>query len=124
MNRKTYHKIINILLLALFISYFSSVTLFYHCHTEGGVTIVHSHFFNDSGDKNSTEHNHSSSQINLISHLSAIALTITSFFFSFNKYIIKTYKQTVINDIHIKTNLYFHNISLRAPPILFIYQHK
>ena len=122
MSRKTFHKIINVVLLALFLCYFSSVTLFYHCHTVDGVTIVHSHFYKDCDNPdnaNTTGHKHSSSQINLISHLSVINIILCSFLFSLTIYPLKTYKQSIIKDIKKRTNDYFLNLSLRAPPSIF-----
>ena len=122
MSRKTFHKIIIVILLALFLCYFSSVTLFYHCHTVDGVTIVHSHFYKDCDNpdnSNTTGHKHSSSQINLISHLSVINIIISFLCFSFNIYLLKTYKKSIIKDIKEKTNYYFLNLSLRAPPSIF-----
>lgn len=126
MGRKSFHKIINILLLAIFLCYFGSVTLFYHCHTIDGVTIVHSHFYIDgdsSQDDSSTipvNHTHSSSQLHLISHLSNIVSLLATFTFLFRFFLLKTYKTLVYKDILVIYNTHLTSLSLRAPPIAIL----
>lgn len=59
------------LLPALFIVYYSSVSLFMHVHIEGGTTIVHSHPSKKSAD--GTGHRHSSlSEIQLFHQLTTV----------------------------------------------------
>ena len=45
MCRENVNKLIHLFLLALFLSYYGSITFFSHYHVVNGVTIVHSHFF-------------------------------------------------------------------------------
>lgn len=52
------------LLLILFCCYYSSISLFFHAHIVGGVSVVHSHFGGDS------DHSHSDSQYAVIDILS------------------------------------------------------
>jgi hypothetical protein len=125
MGKNWYHKIINILLLAIFLFYFGSVTLFYHCHTVDGVTIVHSHFYLDgdtasSDTSTNTQHKHSSAELHLISHLSIILSLLAGFTFLFRCFVSKTFKQVVLRDISIVYHTHLLNLSLRAPPITLL----
>lgn len=55
--------------LALFISYYASITLFMHGHIVNGVTVVHSHPYKTTSD-GSPAHEHKASEIQLIAQLS------------------------------------------------------
>ena len=55
------------LLLILFVSYYGSITLFYHAHRVNEQIIVHSHPFNNQ------EHSHSAAQYDLIKILSSFS---------------------------------------------------
>lgn len=59
------------LLLILFVSYYSGITLFYHAHMVNGVIIVHSHPFLNSKNKQIPvqSHSHSSACYFLIEQL-------------------------------------------------------
>lgn len=59
------------LLLILFVSYYSGITLFYHAHLVNGEIIVHSHPFVNSKNKQSPfqPHSHSSASYFLIQQL-------------------------------------------------------
>lgn len=57
------------LLLVLFVSYYSSITLFYHTHLVNGEVIVHSHPFSKKNQKPFQSHSHSSSTYIHIQHL-------------------------------------------------------
>lgn len=59
--------IISHILLLLFISYYSSITLFWHVHKLGTTTIVHSHPFGNA------QHPHSAAQYDLIKILTETA---------------------------------------------------
>jgi hypothetical protein len=65
-KEKYHHRVFAIVLLALFAAYYANVSFFYHCHTVGGVTIVHSHMH--SSDHSGTEV--SESEVTLIAALS------------------------------------------------------
>lgn len=52
MRRENVNKLIHLFLLALFLSYYGSITFFSHYHVVNGVTIVHSHFFCGHTDAN------------------------------------------------------------------------
>jgi hypothetical protein len=60
--------IAGLIFILLFLSYYSSITLFWHSHQLGNITIVHSHPFSH----NST-HSHSTAQYDLIKILSETA---------------------------------------------------
>lgn len=62
-----------LLLLLLFVGYYSSVTLFFHAHLVNGVVVVHSHPFQKSTGNGPTQsHSHSSSALVLIQHLNQL----------------------------------------------------
>ncbi len=65
MGKERHNKFISMLLLALFLSYHVSITMFVHTHIVDGVPIAHSHPFT------SSNHSHSSSQIVVIGQLSS-----------------------------------------------------
>lgn len=121
MGKNRFHKIIDTLLLAIFLCYFASVTLFYHCHTIDGVTIVHSHFYcsNSDGDNstnNTTNHEHSAAEINLIAQLSIFTILLSTIIFSFKCFISKTFRKFICKEVYYIYNNHFNSLSLRAPP--------
>jgi len=123
MKKKIHHRIINVFLLALFLCYFGSITLFYHCHTVDGVTIVHSHFYNNSGDTDSNadnNHTHSDSEINLISNLSLFISLIAFTTFIFKCFFSKTFKVYINRCSYHLYRTIILNLSLRAPPCTII----
>lgn len=65
--KKRVKQILSHVLLLLFISYYSSITLFWHSHHLGNTTIVHSHPFNN------TQHSHTAPQYDLIKVLTETA---------------------------------------------------
>ena len=69
--KQTMAKYMKWLLPALFIVYYSSISLFMHVHVENGTTIVHSHPFERAAD--GTYHHHSSlSEIQLFHLLTTV----------------------------------------------------
>lgn len=79
-NKHIHHmekKVINLffrqMLLLLFISYYSSITMFFHIHMQHGQVYVHSHFFlHSEGKQPDTAHSHSHNEYNLIHELNEI----------------------------------------------------
>lgn len=70
MHGKNINKFIPLFLLALFLSYYGSITFFSHYHVVNGVTIVHSHFFCGNSDSDGgTDHTHTAKELTLIAHL-------------------------------------------------------
>lgn len=70
MHGKNIHKFIHLFLLALFLSYYGSITFFSHYHVVNGVTIVHSHFFCGNSDSDGgADHTHTAKEFTLIAHL-------------------------------------------------------
>lgn len=121
MGKNRFHKIIDTILLAIFLCYFASVTLFYHCHTIDGVTIIHSHFYcsHTDGENNknkTTDHEHSAAEINLIEQLSIFTVFLSIFFFSFKCFITKTFIKFICKEVYYIYNNHFYSLSLRAPP--------
>ena len=58
--KKRVKQILTHVLLLLFVSYYGSITLFWHSHHLGNTTIVHSHPFSN------TQHSHTAAQYDLI----------------------------------------------------------
>lgn len=71
--RKYGRNIKALLLLALFLAYWSNITLFYHVHTIDNQIYVHSHFF--SGSASNPTHTHTTQQFQLIAQLSLLLTT-------------------------------------------------
>jgi len=118
MCRENVNKVIHLFLLALFLSYYESITFFSHYHVVNGVTIVHSHFFRGDPDSNGqANHTHSSKELTLIVQLShfitlenvALAILIP-FFVAPRHYHVKS-------RIEIPEKQAFTLSLLRAPPL-------
>ena len=71
--RKYGRNIKALLLLVLFVVYWSNITLFYHVHTVDDQVYVHSHFF--SGSASHPTHTHTAQQFQLIAQLSLLLAT-------------------------------------------------
>lgn len=69
MINKKVKTVFKIILPVIFITYFASITFFTHTHIVNGVTIVHSHPYQQ-GDGGSPVHEHTGSEIQLIHTLS------------------------------------------------------
>lgn len=70
-KRKAYiRELMAMAMLLLFVAYYGNATLFYHTHIINGVVIVHSHMHNNH-HHDSSDGEHSASQITLISALSS-----------------------------------------------------
>ena len=110
MNKRVHH-IICVLMLAVFVSYWSGITMFGHIHEVDGASIVHSH-------PGANTHDHSASSfftINAISHFSTDAnhwdpAEIDCFFCNCTE--INT---LYLNPLHADPYLGF--VSQRAPPV-------
>lgn len=64
----------NYFLVLVFLSYYGSITLFYHTHhVENGILVVHSHPYESSNDKE--QHHHSQDEYCLIHYLSSFFST-------------------------------------------------
>ena len=106
------------LLPALFIVYYSSISLFMHVHIEHGTTIVHSHPFEKAAD--GTCHHHSSlSEIQLFHLLTTVHVqdgVIHSLLLQF--YAIQNYK-IIENPVYPDQLVpVLGKLSLRAPPLV------
>lgn len=71
--RKYGRNIKALLLLVLFVVYWSNITLFYHVHTVDNQVYVHSHFF--FGSASNPTHTHTAQQFQLIAQLSLLLTT-------------------------------------------------
>lgn len=78
MCRENVNKLIHLFLLALFLSYYGSITFFSHYHVVNGVTIVHSHFFCGHADADGkADHTHSPKELTLIAYLTTFVTLIS-----------------------------------------------
>ena len=109
-------KILSLFFVALFISYFVSTTFYLHTHIIDGATISHSHIhINSHHDTKSG--NHTKQSITLISQISHCEYID----FSGNYVLILPKCQIYQNNFVEAANcvdIYFQNLSLRAPPIV------
>jgi hypothetical protein len=109
-------QIISRILIVIFAFYYVNVCFFYHSHIINGVTIVHSHVHSKAHTQTGT---HSSSQLTLISALSAFQslqanLCFTGLgLFLFLQAVIRPFFRDIIIPKSVAC------ISLRAPPALF-----
>lgn len=79
MCRENVNKLIHLFLLALFLSYYGSITFFSHYHVVNGVTIVHSHFFCGHADADGkADHTHSPKELTLIAYLTTFVTLISA----------------------------------------------
>jgi len=75
-------KLLSVLLLILFLGYYSSITFFTHIHIINGVTIVHSHPFNSDKGGESSNSPHSNKELQIIQLLSDFFTTAVSLSFT------------------------------------------
>jgi len=114
-------KSLSLLLLLIFLGYYSGITLFPHTHIVNGITIIHSHPFNSGGGNNSSNLPHSGKELQLIHHLSEFLSTAASI--SFIALIIKS---LLVDDLVHSTKEGYAEPggnranSLRAPPLISI----
>lgn len=110
---KKKHIFIPLCLLALFVTYQVSITMFAHVHYVNGVMIVHSHPSTDN------EHTHSDSQILTLAHVSnwgstePVFVTLSEVNLSVFDTLECERKSRVLSD------WFSYSISLRAPPFCF-----
>jgi hypothetical protein len=110
-------KIVSLLFVALFMSFYANISLFTHTHVINGATIIHSHFHKETHhDTQSGGHTeHSITLIAQTSHFDCHDFLCN--------YILKPLpplqKQIKIAEIsHKVTSVHLQNLSLRAPPIV------
>lgn len=107
-------KIAKLLLVVLFISYYSSITLFYHTHYFSWGQVTHSHPYLPFEDSNTSHHSHTQGEcqtIDMLSSVFIISLFFAILFFQSNlvTYIYSTVRRYVLHTNNTATHL-------RAPP--------
>lgn len=111
-------KLFRLLLLVLFLGYYSGITLFPHTHIINGIAIVHSHPFNSGRGNNPSNLLHSGKELQLIHHLSEFFSTAASISF-----IVLIIKSLLVDDLGRSTKEGYAEQggnranSLRAPPL-------
>jgi len=115
-------KSLSVLLLILFLGYYSSITFFTHSHIINGVTIVHSHPFNSDKGGDSSGSPHSGKELQIIQLLSDFFTTAVSLSFAV------ILLRSLLYKIPIKStedgfigSCGYCTYSLRAPPFEFIH---
>jgi hypothetical protein len=116
------NKIVNggkILLLLLFLGYYSGITLFYHGHLVNGQIIVHSHPFCSKGEKkaNFPLHTHNTAAYFLIQQLSETNWDNTSNTPQLPKPIVIVCAPLLSYEEPFILSIQSTHISLRAPPV-------
>ena len=115
MNRV--NKIVSFLCVALFISYYASVTLFSHSHVIYNTVFEHSHSHTDS-HHNTNSGGHSQDEIILIAQISHFDYIIFSCNCAVKPINLSFKEETGYETTHWVVSVYFQNLSLRAPPVL------
>ena len=115
MSRKS-KQIASHLLIVIFAFYYANICFFYHSHIINSVTIVHSHIHGKAHTQTDT---HSSTELTLISVLSAIqslkgavSFAGAGIFLLLQTFILPFFEKRIISNPVAR-------ISLRAPPSLF-----
>ena len=109
-------KILSLLFVVLFMSYYANVTLLSHTHNISGSTIIHSHIHADS-HHNTQNGDHTEHCITLIAQLSHFEY-IDSSFVEVSHTISLLNKICFVETTHCADSIYLENISLRAPPVV------
>lgn len=120
MRKVTYlnfHKIKTVFILLLFVSYYGSISLFYHSHKIDGVLVSHSHPF--SGD--ASQHHHDSFDLLVIQQLSNFQVNIVVGFFFAIAFLYSILKKNIKKREDIHFLFLFPFGSNRAPPSAFSY---
>lgn len=100
----------------LFIAYACSVSFFYHVHIVDGVTIVHSHPYSSDADGN-PGHEHTTSQLQLISVLSSFVVFSSIFIAIFIGLTAPYFKRFYFETKNFSyQNLHLYLSRLRPPP--------
>ena len=121
-NRSITGKTVNILLLTLFLGYYSSITFFTHSHIVNGVTIVHSHPYKSTGSSDQSGNAHSDKELLVIQFLSEYFTTAAVILFSAMIFRSLLYKILVHSAESGFLNISYLSYTLRAPPALLRYR--
>lgn len=116
---------LSVVLLILFLGYYSSITFFTHTHIINGVTIVHSHPYK-SGPKSGTSNSqHSDKELQIIQLLSDFFTTAVSLSFAVILLLALLYKIPINSKVdgYIGSGGYCTYL-LRAPPFEIIHSDK
>ncbi|HOO43151.1 MAG TPA: hypothetical protein P5167_01050 [Bacteroidales bacterium] len=110
-NRNIRNKIITFILALFFIGYYAGTSMCYHHHVEDGRDISHSHPFS------SRTHTHTNSQLQLISFLSVVVMTLPAIAAVLSRY-------SFLSAIFLNPGIFSVQIAdrpvcnLRAPPVI------
>jgi len=110
-------KIISIFFVALFISYYISISLFSHLHVINGATITHSHIHTDK-HHDTKNGGHTEHSITLIALISQLAILDFSCHCVPNPLELPLHKHKFVETALWVASVYFQNLTLRAPPII------
>ncbi len=115
-------KSLSVLLLILFLGYYSSITFFTHSHIINGVAIVHSHPFNSDKRGDSSTAPHNSKELVIIQLLSEFFTTFFAFSFAILLFRALLYKIPLLfpNEGYAEPGGYCTS-PLRAPPFEMLF---
>ena len=119
MCRENVNKLIHLFLLALFLSYYGSITFFSHYHVVNGVTIVHSHFFCGHADADGkADHTHSPKELTLIAYLTTFVTLISAALIVQISFSVTRKHYHIQNQADEPDKQFFTLSQLRAPPTI------
>ncbi len=114
-------KYFEVLLLIIFIGYYSGVTMFYHTHVINGVTVVHSHPFMNLGNSSGhpIKHTHSQNSLGFIQFVTHFVSTIVSGYFFIKLYLLFLTKYKIPVTDFARLPYRDTGCFLRAPPAYY-----
>ena len=112
--RENVYKWLKVLLTCMFIMYMGEISFFVHTHVINGITIVHSHPFN-----NENSQDHTNTELELIHNLNTVSLTDDLFSFSIQNVTLVCFGEILypITESVIPSDSQ-NNLFLRAPPVV------
>jgi hypothetical protein len=110
-------KILSLLLIALYVSYYVSANFFIHTHDSTWGTVTHSHLHTEShhNTKNGDHTEDSIMMIALISHFEYVDFHCD---YLLTPSQCQLYENKIVEVTHWVTSIHLQNLSLRAPPIV------
>ncbi|MDD4819660.1 MAG: hypothetical protein PHD21_02365 [Flavobacteriales bacterium] len=108
--------------LGIFLMYMTGTSFFSHSHVINGCTIVHSHFYKDSVDKNGhpVQHQHTKSELTLIFHISSFDKVASSVDVIIPEMMENVFVHTQYAYHSLHTQQIHYHILGRSPPFILV----
>lgn len=125
LNYKRRHFALALMLLSIFVFHYASINFFSHTHIINGVTIVHSHIYRSTPDKDNNAsksnpgHTHTANELTLIAELSnfqILVIPVISLVLILLLILLYSYRPEI--EYHTLNNRFHLKSSPRSPPIL------